>query len=297
MTPEQERPRSEILSDIEKEVLGHWLETATWEIFPDVRILNKLESVPADSFLAVTAPPTRPPEDQLEFALRLRRQGRQVVPHIAARQFETSHQLQQHFERLKSAGVENIFVIAGDGKPKGNLNKSWDALFALSDSGIEFASVGVAGYPEGHPQMDRNQLTESLKLKQWYSEQTGTDMYLVTQMCFDADPIVAWIDQIRGQDIHLPVVVGVPGVVSLPRLATFAYRCGVGDSSRFLRSIKPGWTSRLFRATWGSYSPDSLLSQLAAQASSDQNIVGIRLYTFNAIKNTHDWLDQKIPRG
>jgi methylenetetrahydrofolate reductase (NADPH) len=53
---------------------------------------------------------------------------------------------------LSAAGVDRLFVIAGDlDKPAGVLNSSLELIESgvLHKHGI--VEVGIAGYPEGHP--------------------------------------------------------------------------------------------------------------------------------------------------
>ncbi|MFP3599754.1 methylenetetrahydrofolate reductase, partial [Chryseobacterium sp. SIMBA_029] len=64
-------------------------------------------------------------------------------------------------------------------------------------------AVGVAGYPEGHPNINGLQLLEALAAKQEYATR------VVTQMCFSANAIHNYAALLRRQGVHLPVWAGV----------------------------------------------------------------------------------------
>ncbi|WP_445012356.1 hypothetical protein, partial [Enterobacter hormaechei] len=57
---------------------------------------------------------------------------------------------------------------------------------------------------------------------------------IITQFAFDADIVLAWLDDLRSRDIRVPVLVGVPGPASITRLARYAAMCGVGASASML---------------------------------------------------------------
>jgi methylenetetrahydrofolate reductase (NADPH) len=64
----------------------------------------------------------------------------------------------------------------------------------------------------------------------------GHDFAVVTQFSFDAEPVLAWLEQVRKAGIHALVRVGVPGPASVKRLLAFAARCGVGASTKVMKN-------------------------------------------------------------
>ena len=74
-------------------------------------------------------------------------------------------------------------------------------------------TIGIAGYPEGHPLIDSADARERPR-----SRRAPIADYVTTQLCFDADAMLAWI---RGRDARdrLPVLAGVPGIVDRRRAA------------------------------------------------------------------------------
>ena len=76
--------------------------------------------------------------------------------------------------------------------------------------------------------LTRKYLMEALEKKKDLAD------YIVTQMCFDANILGDWLVRINQQGVHLPVWVGLPGVIERGRLLRTSLRIGVGDSLAFL---------------------------------------------------------------
>jgi methylenetetrahydrofolate reductase (NADPH) len=175
--------------------------------------------------------------------------------------------------------VEDVFVIGGDpAEPVGPYAAAGDVLEALEDLGRPFPEVGIAGYPERHPFIEREDLLRILAEKQ------GTATYVVTQICFDPSAIGQWLVTIRERGVVLPVHVGVPGAVTRRKLLEIALRIGVGDSVRYL-TRHGSLVARLMRR--GSYRPDGLLAGLASMDAGQ--IRGLHINTFNQVRSTERW--------
>jgi methylenetetrahydrofolate reductase (NADPH) len=99
---------------------------------------------------------------------------------------------------------------------------------ALEAAGID--SIGVAGHPDGHANIQPAQLRDALKRKQAYAARTGVPVHVVTQFGFDPGALVAFDRALTADGITLPVHVGVAGPASLKGLAKFAMLCGIGTS-------------------------------------------------------------------
>jgi methylenetetrahydrofolate reductase (NADPH) len=215
----------------------------------------------------------------VDLAVELGKADLRVVPHLAARLVRDQGHVEAMVERLADAGVEEVFVIGGDGQPQGQFSDALELIRAIDRTGHRF-TIGIAGYPEGHPLVDREKLDAALAAKREYAS------YLVTQMCFDASAITVWVEEIRGRGVELPVVIGLPGVVALTRLIPVATRIGVGDSIRFLTRHRGLWTKLLSP----SFSPTDLLIDLAPLlADPTTGVVGLHLYTFNQVAATEKW--------
>lgn len=222
----------------------------------------------------------------VETAARLKRAGFCPVPHVAARYLTGLTQFDDFLARAVGAGVDRVLVIAGDlDQPAGPFHSSLELIETglLAKHGIR--TVGIAGYPEGHPKIAAATLDAALAAKLLLLQNSGIAPYIVTQFCFDAAPIIGWLAHIRAAGVVAPIHVGLAGPASIATLAKFAMRCGIGNS---LLALVGGQTSiaRLLVES----GPDKVISALAAVDPADLDIAGLHLFTFGGLLRTGKWL-------
>jgi methylenetetrahydrofolate reductase (NADPH) len=223
------------------------------------------------------------PDDALDASERtciaVARAGYDPIPHLTARNFVHRDALDAHLARLSSeAGVVRALVIAGDvARARGPFASSLDLLKTglLQRHGIMCALI--AGYPEGHPVIGEAALDGALREKVSLARSSGMRVEIITQFCFDAVPIAAWIERQRAGGIALPIRVGIAGPASVAALLKFARRCGIGNSMRALGRHGLGLANA---------SPDGLLGDLQGRLGLD----AIHVYTFGGLKTTAAWL-------
>lgn len=269
-------------SGAEQEVLAHTVREAYMEIFPTPTIEAKLDVLEPGSYVAVTCSPSKGVDVTLDMSERLANRGFKVVPHIAARMVRDEVHLKEILKHLDDLPIISIFVPGGDAeKPAGNYSCALELLRAISEFDHKFTEIGVAAHPEGHPSVDADVMLEQLLEKQEYSN------YLVTQMCFDAHLIGAWLREMRNAGITLPAWIGLPGVLDRSTLLKTSLRIGVGNSLRYLRSNSK-IAARLMMSR--SYRPDDLLAGLAPFIADPlYNIAGHHIYCFNQVARTEEW--------
>jgi methylenetetrahydrofolate reductase (NADPH) len=262
------------------------LEGARFELMPFDSFDEELGHLPEGATIAITTSPQLGIERTVEKTEVGRREGFDVVPHVAARYVESRDQLEDIARRLKDAGVTDIFVPGGDREePAGEFESAHDLLVALDELGYSFEEVGITGYPEGHDFLSDQQLAEAMDEKAPYAT------YIVTQLCYDPDAVLEWIREIRGRGVDLPVEVGVPGVMKYQRLMKISRKVGVGDSIKFLQKTTGvlGFVKQLVGSR-GTYEPDALIDGLAPYVGDDEyKIDGVHIYTFNQTPDTEDW--------
>lgn len=255
------------------------LRSCRYELVPTASALSAAEDLPRANAVTITASPRRGIDVTIDLAVELRRAGLRVVPHIGARLVRDRGHLGAMLQRLADSEIDEIFVIGGDGEPQGDFTEALEVIRAIEPLGHRF-TVGVAGYPEGHPLITDRELAAALAAKQEHAS------YVTTQMCFDARAISDWVEATRRGGLELPVLVGMPGVVALTSLMPVAARIGVGESIRFLTRHRGLWR-KLFAP---SYSPTDLLVELAPVfADPAAGVVGLHLYTFNQVAATEEW--------
>src|SRR5206468_2594376 len=184
----------------------------------------------------ISMPPGQSYRGNVALATRLKRAGLRPVPHVAARRIASRDALDQYLARAAGeASVDSALVIAGDSD---RASGPFESSLGLLETGLfqrhGIAHVGVAGYPEGHPKIAETALEAALTAKKVLARGAGIDLQVVTQFCFESEPILAWAAKTKGHG--LPVRVGLPGPASLPRLLRFAALCGIGNSVRALKA-------------------------------------------------------------
>ena len=263
------------------------LQKSYMEIIPVPGIEDKLDSLPSDMYLAVTCSPTKGVDETLELSEKLIERGFKVTPHIASKCVSGEKHLETIIKKLDELGIESIFVPGGDRpEPMGDFNNALDLLKALKKLGHNLNKIGMAAHPEGHPDVSDEILMEALEEKKDLAD------FIVTQMCFDAEILNDWMNQIHNKGIELPVWVGLPGVIERGRLLKTSLRIGVGDSLRFLRK-KSQVATELMKSSI--YNPDDLVRDITEQIDiNDSKLAGYHIYCFNQIETTEKWRTERI---
>jgi len=269
-------------SDAERQALLTTVREAYMEIFPTPTIESKLDVLEPNSYIAVTCSPSKGVDVTLDMVERLAQRGFKVVPHIAARMVKDDAHLREILKRLDDLPIISIFVPGGDAaQPVGKFSTALELLRAIAEVDHKFTEIGVAAHPEGHPSVSDDVLLEQLLRKQEVSN------YIVTQMCFDAATLAAWLHDVREKGITLPAWIGLPGVSDRNTLMTTSLRIGVGNSLRYLKNHGK-IAMRLLKSR--SYRPDGLLADLAPYiADPAYRIAGHHIYCFNQVERAEQW--------
>ena len=240
-------------------------------------------------------------EETVAVCERLRREGFEPVPHIAARNLESLAHLERMLDALASrARVTEALVIGGGlDTPRGPFHPTMQALDSglLAHYGIN--RVGVAGHPEGSPDIAPRALMDALAEKNAWARDTGTAVHLETQFCFDPAGVLAWERRIREAGNRLDIHVGVPGLASLKTLLKFARMVGVGPSMRMLTRQARNLAKLLVVQA-----PDRLIAGLAPAMANDPDcrITRLHFYPFGGFARTAEWANavaagQIVPAG
>jgi methylenetetrahydrofolate reductase (NADPH) len=232
--------------------------------------------------LYLSAVPNRPAEESLAAAKQVRAAGLEPVPHVAVRNFASEQALDEFLARLNGeAGVDNVLVIAGDRGEYGPFRRALDAI----DNGVlrrrGIRSIGIAGYPQGHPRIGDDELNRALREKIAAAEATGLAVEIVTQFCFDARAILDFVARLRGFGFDHRVRVGLVGPTSLTSLMRYASRCGVRASAQGL-ARRSGMMRQMFALT----TPDDLIRTLAETASAG---IVPHFFSFGGVPATCRW--------
>lgn len=217
------------------------------------------------------------------------------VPHIAARGIASVHALKSLLESYREAEVTEVLLIAGGYKsPVGEFKSSIEVLETglLQALGIE--KVGVAGHPEGSPDIPEEELQRALKQKNVLAGESGLEIYIETQFCFDSQAILCWEAQMRQAGNQLPIRIGLAGPAKLKTLIHFALISGVGPSLQFLKKQARN-VSKLLTIQ----DPYDLIAELAPHLDSQSSncLQSIHLYPFGEFSQTARFANQLATFG
>ena len=198
-------------------------------------------------------------------ATELAKSGLNPVPHFPARSIKNQPELKDFVNRWKDGGVKQALVIGGSAQPIGDFHCS---LQLLETGLFEGLKIGIAGHPDGSPDISDSDLEKAMIDKKPYSD------YIITQWCLDVKPIAAFISKQT-----LPVHVGITGPLKISSLLKFANIVGAKNSINFLKSnvtkaldlLKPR-------------DPNDIIEQLKDSADN------FHIYTFGGLKETNKWL-------
>jgi len=268
-------------SSTERSALTALVANPIYEMVPLKAARASAAGLPAGASVTVTTSVRLGIDGTLSLAEWLSAAGYRVAPHIAARMIRDRVHLADVIARLQAAAIRSVFVVGGDGPPTGEIRDGLSLLRAVDEMGHHFEEVGVPAYPEGHISIPDDVLWRDLKEKQRYAQT------MTTQMSFNPKAVAAWVSRIRSEGITLPIHLGIPGVVGLPKLTTIAARIGVADSARYLLKHR-GLFGHL--ATRGSFGPDTFLIDLASTLADPRaNVRALHVFTMNEIAATTAW--------
>ena len=238
--------------------------------------------------VAVTFLPGSDFAETIATAVRLRREGFEPAPHIAARSVPSHAELDSWLAQLAGeAGATRAVVLAGAvANPLGPFAASMDVLGSGLLDRHGFTQISVAGHPEGNPDISDQAIAEALAWKNDFAQRSDAAFEIVTQFVFEAQPIIAWDKAIREAGNSLPIRIGLPGLATLKTLIGHARACGIGPSIQYLLKQARNVTKLMSVSA-----PDRLVTDLARYRLEDPEtcIRGVHLYPLGGLRRSAAW--------
>lgn len=153
----------------------------------------------------------------------------------------TRDELAAVLDQLAAAGIDNILALRGD-PPKGESNfipaaggfAHANELIAFIDEKYPAFCVGVAGYPEKHPEA-KDFASDLLALKGKID--AGAD-FVVTQLFFDDRDYFAYVERARALGIAVPILPGIMPITNVSQIKRFTAMCGAHVPARLLARLE-----------------------------------------------------------
>jgi methylenetetrahydrofolate reductase (NADPH) len=225
----------------------------------------------------------------VETARMLREQGFEPAPHIAARSVTDATMLEEFLKALREeAGVREVLAIGGGvDRPVGK----FDCTMQMLETGLfqkyGIFKIGVAGHPEGSPDIPEAAVRQAIIDKNRFAEESGLQMHIATQFCFEVDPILDWERKLRADGNKLPIYVGIAGLATLKTLMAHAKACGVGNSIRVLMKQAANITKLMTVRE-----PGNVVVGLAREAAADPESMlrGAHFFPLGGLRRTAAWM-------
>ena len=220
-----------------RDLFGQKKRTLSFEVFPPVREGNleslfktvaELKELKPD-FISVTYGAGGGTRDKtIEIASRVKNEfGSEALAHLTC-VAATRDDIARIVEDMKEQNIENILALRGD-PPKG------EEKFVRPAGGFGFANelvsfirglngfcIGVAGYPEGHP--EASSFEDDLKnLKR--KVDAGAD-FIVTQLFFNNDDFYRFRDRALALKISVPIIPGIFPILNYKQVLRITELCG-----------------------------------------------------------------------
>ena len=260
------------------------------EITPFVanKIENLSQFIKPSTTIFITFLPGSDYKDTINTAKKIRQEGLNPAPHFAARSIPSKEMLEDYVSRITGeANVKKILIVGGAGKEQ--IGPYADTI-SLLETGIfdkyGINDIGIAGHPEGSPDIPDKEIKKSLILKNKFSETSDSRFFIVSQFCFDAEAILNWSMRINSEGNKIPIIIGLPGVAKLSTLIKYSLSCGIGNSMNFLK--KQGSNVLNLVKT---QEPDKLVRKLAVSEEilKKNGIEGIHIYPLGGIRKSSEW--------
>lgn len=201
-----------------------------------------------------------------------------VVSHLTCVNHTTT-EIHNIIEQYDQDGIKNILALRGD-PPRGQ----WD--FQARSSGFSYANelvayikkhfphmgIGVAGFPEGHPQTP-NRLKEMEFLKQ--KVDAGAD-YICTQLFFDNRDFLDFRERCRISGIKVPIIAGIMPITSINGMRRMMeLALGSRIPASLLKAVYRAESDQLVEKVGIHWTSEQVRDLL------DNNVDGIHFFTLN----------------
>ena len=188
----------------------------------EITMKTDLSTLPKVKDVYITMLPGNDFREVARKAVELVRAGFNPVPHFPARSIKNLVELKEYVNICKNGGVKQALVIGGGTQPVGDFHCS---LQLLETGLFESFKIGIAGHPDGSPDISDSDLEKAMIDKKPYAD------YIVTQWLLDTKLIADFISKQT-----LPVHVGITGPLKITSLLKFASIVGAKNSLNFLKS-------------------------------------------------------------
>ncbi|CAG8541775.1 10357_t:CDS:10, partial [Acaulospora colombiana] len=203
-----------------------------------------------------------------------------------------SELLENALTEAKDAGIQNILALRGD-LPRGQ--EYWtpsdnqfmyaiDLIKHIRKKFGEWFCIGVAGYPEGHPDCSDRELN----LKYLKEKVDAGANFIISQLFYDVDSFVEWEKECREIGITVPILPGIMPIQGYNSFRRITNLCKISIPADVINSLEPIKHDDQAVKEYGVSLATSIISKL----QKDHNVIGFHLCTLNLEKSVRLILDK-----
>ncbi len=176
-----------------------------------------------------------------EIAVQLKLMGILPLMHFTC-VGQSRGEIRAALSKVKEAGIENLLALRGD-PPQGTASFIPPADgFRYANELVEFIRsenydfcIGVAGYPEGHPESkSRDEDLKNLKRKV-----DSGGRFIVTQLFFDNRDYFQFVKNVQGMGVSLPVQPGMWLLTDYSQIKKICTLCGSKIPDELIEKLEP----------------------------------------------------------
>ncbi|XP_067637053.1 5,10-methylenetetrahydrofolate reductase [Eurosta solidaginis] len=197
-----------------------------------------------------------------------------VMPHFTCYRAHT-----KRLDAFLELNFTNLLALRGD-----EIDSKQAFLYAKEL--VEYArakrgdtiSIGVAGYPEGHPESKTIE-EDMMHLKEKVN--AGAD-FIITQICFSPESIIRFVRKCRDNGINVPIIVGVttPNNMRILKFIKNVAKVMIPDE-QLIKYKELENDPKAFNA----YAVENAVQSVQTILASDVNIYGFQFFTLNRLEN------------
>ena len=223
-------------------------------------------------------------ENTHQLVMRIKREtDLTVVSHLTCVE-SNQEDILKILKRYTANGIENILALRGD-PPAGH--STWSAPpngFTHASDLVTFikkhfpdTGIGVAGFPEGHPETP-NRLKEIDYLKA--KVDSGAD-YIITQLFFNNRDFYDFCERCDLAGINIPIIAGIMPIITksgMIRMAELA--AGVRFPARLMRAVNQAESTEVIEKIGIEWATNQVRDLI------DNKVRGVHFYTLNNARAT-----------
>ncbi len=154
----------------------------------------------------------------------------------------TKQQLLEILQDYKNIGIQNILALRGDIPvnmedfkiPEDGCKFANELVELIRENFKDWFSIGVAAYPEGHPE------SPNLERDVYYFKKkvdAGAD-FAITQMFFDNKYFYDYLELCEKAGINIPIIPGIMPITNFKQIRKFALMCGATIPEELVRKLE-----------------------------------------------------------